>query len=114
VIDLDTAFGEEFFHVTEERSNRRYHRTARVMTSGGTGTRRRLTSGPGKGKRPAQRWPASHELHEGSIEVDRAMGGRALGGVDPPPNDPSRSDRQMKHPADRQIAPFEDLVTGPT
>jgi hypothetical protein len=35
VVDLDTAFGEQFFDVAEGQAERRYQRTASTITSGG-------------------------------------------------------------------------------
>ena len=35
MVDLDTAFGEQFFDVAEDRPKRRYQRTASTITSGG-------------------------------------------------------------------------------
>ena len=45
VIDVDTTLGQQFFDVSVESPKRRYQRAAKVITSGGTGTRRTPRSG---------------------------------------------------------------------
>jgi len=44
VIDLDAAFGEELLDVSVGKTEPQVPAAARVMTSGGTGTRRRRSA----------------------------------------------------------------------
>jgi hypothetical protein len=49
MIDLDTAFGQQLLDVAVDSPYRKYHRTATVITSGGTGSQRTPTAQPPHG-----------------------------------------------------------------